>query len=180
MNNLMIFGFFLITLGLFTTVLVITRKTNQRIQEISKTISHQYNLLVKIQSLLKNKSATNAVAENAGGLIFLKNDLIIVNENFDGVLFLDVKYFADLNGKNYPSEGIYFTNYAGWFHIAFLLNIFLHPYDNIIIPICQLKIPFFYSILQKIHISTKKCKNTLCQAIKNEELKIQEKVIMTI
>ena len=36
-----------------------------RISEIKKTQTHQYNLIVKMQSLLKNKSATNAVAENA-------------------------------------------------------------------------------------------------------------------
>ncbi len=39
--------------------------TNARIRDISKNITHQYNLIVKIQSVLKNKSATNAVAENA-------------------------------------------------------------------------------------------------------------------
>ena len=31
----------------------------------TKTLTHQYNLIVKIQSVLKNKSATNAVAEHA-------------------------------------------------------------------------------------------------------------------
>ena len=65
MNNFMILGAFLIIIGLFTTILVMLHRINQRIQEINKTQSHQYNLIVKIQSILKNKSATNAVAENA-------------------------------------------------------------------------------------------------------------------
>ncbi len=39
--------------------------TNSRIRDVAKTLTHQYNLIVKIQSVLKNKSATNAVAENA-------------------------------------------------------------------------------------------------------------------
>ncbi len=38
---------------------------NTRVRDISKTLTHQYNLIVKIQATLKNKSATNAVAENA-------------------------------------------------------------------------------------------------------------------
>ena len=37
----------------------------RHIGTIDKNISYQYNLIVKIQSLLKNKSATNAVAEHA-------------------------------------------------------------------------------------------------------------------
>lgn len=38
---------------------------NNKVKDMTKTLSHQYNLIVKIQSVLKNKSATNAVAENA-------------------------------------------------------------------------------------------------------------------
>lgn len=40
-------------------------RTNNQINNLNKTLEHQYNLLVKIQSILKNKSATNAVAEHA-------------------------------------------------------------------------------------------------------------------
>lgn len=36
-----------------------------RLREVKKTLTHQYNLIVKMQAVLKNKSATNAVAENA-------------------------------------------------------------------------------------------------------------------
>ena len=32
---------------------------------MAKTLNYQNNLIIKIQSILKNKSATNAVAENA-------------------------------------------------------------------------------------------------------------------
>ncbi len=61
--------FILIGLGLVLligiTALVFAYRTNIRIRDISKTLTHQYNLIVKIQSLLKSKSATNAVAEHA-------------------------------------------------------------------------------------------------------------------
>jgi len=36
-----------------------------RVRAMQKTLTHQYNIIVKMQSVLKNKSATNAVAENA-------------------------------------------------------------------------------------------------------------------
>ena len=36
-----------------------------RVRDTSKTLAHQYNLIVKMQAVLKNKYATNAVAENA-------------------------------------------------------------------------------------------------------------------
>ena len=58
-----------ILLALITTSIIIlafhTYRANIRITNINKTLEHQYNLLVKIQSILKNKSATNAVAEHA-------------------------------------------------------------------------------------------------------------------
>lgn len=61
--------FILIGLGLVLlieiTALVFAYRTNIRMRDISKTLTHQYNLIVKIQSLLKSKSATNAVAEHA-------------------------------------------------------------------------------------------------------------------
>lgn len=40
-------------------------RSNANIQNINKTLEYQYNLIVKMQSVLKTKSATNAVAENA-------------------------------------------------------------------------------------------------------------------
>ncbi|MDE5615636.1 MAG: hypothetical protein K2I81_02270 [Alphaproteobacteria bacterium] len=43
----------------------IAAMTGMRIREIKKTLTLQYNLIVKMQAVLKNKSATNAVAENA-------------------------------------------------------------------------------------------------------------------
>lgn len=40
-------------------------RINARVRDMNRTLTHQYNLIVKMQSILKNKSATNAVAENA-------------------------------------------------------------------------------------------------------------------
>ena len=52
----------LILVAIGTTVVF---RTNARIQNINKTLEYQYNIIVKMQSVLKTKSATNAVAENA-------------------------------------------------------------------------------------------------------------------
>lgn len=51
------------------TILVINAitvfMTNTKIKQLNKTLSHQYSLLVKMQNVLKSRSATNAVAENS-------------------------------------------------------------------------------------------------------------------
>lgn len=47
------------------SILYFAYVSNARMRDLSKTLTHQYNIIVKIQSTLKNKSATNAVAENA-------------------------------------------------------------------------------------------------------------------
>ncbi len=65
MNNIMILATFITTCIFFIVICTMLYKINKQIQDITKTQSHQYNLIVKIQSVLKNKSATNAVTENA-------------------------------------------------------------------------------------------------------------------
>ena len=65
MQNAAIFGTFGILTLLIITVFIYIYRINARMGSITKTLEHQYNLIVKIQSVLKNKSATNAVAENA-------------------------------------------------------------------------------------------------------------------
>ncbi len=65
MQNVLIFtGIGLVAL-MCIAILMLAWGINTRIREITRTLAHQYNLIVKIQSVLKNKSATNAVAENA-------------------------------------------------------------------------------------------------------------------
>lgn len=54
----------LIFIGIVATFIVI-KNMNSKITDITKTLTYQYNLITKIQSVLKNKNATNAVAENA-------------------------------------------------------------------------------------------------------------------
>lgn len=63
-NILILVGIsFLLVLTIVTTTVVF--RTSTMIKNINKTLEFQYNLIVKMQSVLKNKSATNAVAENA-------------------------------------------------------------------------------------------------------------------
>ena len=58
-----------IILGILTIlaggILAMAININRRIGALEKNAGFQYNLIVKIQSLLKSKSATNAVAEHA-------------------------------------------------------------------------------------------------------------------
>lgn len=65
MENIIIFGLLGIIILLTGVISLYIYRINTRIGDISKTLEYQYALIVKIQSVLKNKSATNAVAENA-------------------------------------------------------------------------------------------------------------------
>lgn len=65
MEKWLIIGTFVIIIGICVAMTIFIYRINGRINDINKTLSHQYSLIVKIQSVLKNKSATNAVAENA-------------------------------------------------------------------------------------------------------------------
>lgn len=54
-----------ILLSLCVICILLILNTNRRLRTLGKNLEYQYNLILKIQSVLKNKSATNAVAENA-------------------------------------------------------------------------------------------------------------------
>lgn len=59
---LSIFSAIIIFIGVITWYI---HRIHTQITNINKTLDHQYALIVKMQSVLKNKSATNAVAEHA-------------------------------------------------------------------------------------------------------------------
>jgi len=63
-NILILVGIFVLIIA-FGVIAFVVFRTNANIKNINKTLEFQYNLFVKMQSVLKNKSATNAVAENA-------------------------------------------------------------------------------------------------------------------
>lgn len=54
----------LIFIGVVATFIIMMKLSN-KISDITNTLTYQYNMIMKIQSILKNKNATNAVAENA-------------------------------------------------------------------------------------------------------------------
>ena len=65
MQNTLFLVAILLVLILTMAITAVVFRTNAHIQNINKTLEYQYNLIVKMQSVLKTKSATNAVAENA-------------------------------------------------------------------------------------------------------------------
>ena len=65
MSETILFIGFGILIALAMIVLATIIGLNHRITEIQKNSALQYNMLIKIQGLLKSKSATNAVAEHA-------------------------------------------------------------------------------------------------------------------
>ena len=64
-------------------------------------------LVVEINNVVR------VAAENAGGLIFFKDYLIIIGEDLDGILDIDIHYLSDLYGKNYSSKLVYFSYDSG-------------------------------------------------------------------
>ena len=65
MQNAILFGTAGLIIVILTIIITAIQKNNTHIKNINKTLEHQYSLIIKIQSVLKNKSATNAVTENA-------------------------------------------------------------------------------------------------------------------
>lgn len=65
MNNIIILSFFgLFAFGIILSIALIIN-TNSKIKDLRKNLTHQYALMVKMQSVLKSKHATNIVIENA-------------------------------------------------------------------------------------------------------------------
>ena len=62
MQNVIIYSVLALILIASGTIALYIYRINSRIENLNKTLEHQYNLIVKIQSVLKNKSATNAIA----------------------------------------------------------------------------------------------------------------------
>ena len=60
-------------------------------------------LVVKVNNIV------GVAAENAGGLIFLENDLIVIGKDLNGIFDVDIHNFSDLDGKNDSSELVYFS-----------------------------------------------------------------------
>jgi hypothetical protein len=68
MNNISIL-FYIISIGFIVfgiiTITFLIFSINSKIKNLTKTSAHQYNLMIKIQSILKSKHSTNIVTENA-------------------------------------------------------------------------------------------------------------------
>ena len=83
---------------------------------------HSKMLLELIQASGANALAVEendvicVVAEDAGRVVFLKNDAVIIGEDLDGVLNLDVHCFSDLDRKNDSSQLVYFSDHSCGFH----------------------------------------------------------------
>jgi hypothetical protein len=52
------------------------------------------------------------IAEEAGRMILFQNDGLFVDEDFDGVLYVDTQCPAKFDGDYDPPEGVHFANDA--------------------------------------------------------------------
>ena len=84
MNNTIILVLIIIcTLTTLTSIFFLI-STNRNIKQVSKTLTYQYNLMVKIQNVLKNKNSVNETADKAE-IIYqdLLQDLIPIMATID-------------------------------------------------------------------------------------------------
>ncbi len=65
MENILILAGLILVAIISITSMVFIAKINARLTDLSTTIARQHNSLVKMQNILRSKSATNAVAENS-------------------------------------------------------------------------------------------------------------------
>jgi len=65
MNEIILLSGGAVAMALLIGLAALLFNMNARMKILAKTLSHQYALMVKMQSVLKSKYATNAVAENA-------------------------------------------------------------------------------------------------------------------
>lgn len=65
MQNMLILSGIALLIVMLIAIIVMLWGINTRVRAMTKTLTYQYNLIVKIQKILKSKSATNAVTENA-------------------------------------------------------------------------------------------------------------------
>lgn len=65
MQNALVLSGIILLVVLSISTIVMLWGMNTRVRATAKTLTYQYNLIVKMQKVLKNKSATNAITENA-------------------------------------------------------------------------------------------------------------------
>ena len=58
----------------------------------------------------------SVVAENAGGVIFLQNDAVVVGEDLDRVLYFNIHCFADLDGEDDSAQLVDLSDHSRRFH----------------------------------------------------------------
>ncbi len=65
MENILVLSGIVLLIITSVSIIAILCGINTRVRAMTKTLTYQYNLIVKMQKVLKNKSATNAITENA-------------------------------------------------------------------------------------------------------------------
>ena len=82
----------------------------------SKRFLHLFDASVADALAVKIHGVIRAVAEDAGGLVFLQDDTVVIGKNFDGVLLLDIQNLSNFNGKHDSSQLVHLADYSGRFH----------------------------------------------------------------
>ena len=79
--------------------------------------AHLGNALGAYIFVLEGRYPFGAAAENAGGLVFSQDNFIAFDENFDGVLFVDLQCAAQFYGDHDSAQVVHLAYYSGRLHL---------------------------------------------------------------
>jgi hypothetical protein len=99
------------------------QKPRNRRYEVIASIHSFRNSLELLLQLCQTGSAdplsievndvVDLATEDAGGLILLQYNAILINKDLQGISLFDIQGFTDLNGQNNSSQFVYLTNHTG-------------------------------------------------------------------
>ncbi len=105
------------------------------------------NLTVHInKALLANEltfeenNVISIAAEKASRNVLFKDNLIVVNEDFNRILGFDIHFIAKLDGEHYSAQLVYSADDTCGFHDVFSFAIFTYVFFlriyNVLFPLC--------------------------------------------
>jgi hypothetical protein len=84
---------------------------------ILKLVFDLYKAILTDSLAVEENDIVRISAENASGRILLKYDSLVVDKNFDGVFYVDIKRTADLDGKHDSAKLVNTAYYSGRLHL---------------------------------------------------------------
>jgi hypothetical protein len=83
----------------------------------SKALLYLSETILTDTFAIEKYDIVSVVAEYASGLILLKDYLVIICEDFQGILFIDIHVLSNADWKNDSTKLVDFSDYTSRFHV---------------------------------------------------------------